>query len=191
MGCCRLRRNLITPTTKSAEHDVPISPGEVVAQALMSQQEWDQVCPPTSPCSSYVVAISCNLCSPPARYPAQRLELTSLLIDPAFLLQSVTRSAADAALLLHSVTRSAADAALLRQSVTRSAAEPAAALRFQAFFQSQSAVGTSAKVDHSSSIQQSRVKTCTQTHACDEHAQKILHRCIEWHQQSASVTCRP
>lgn len=42
--CCggRLQSNIITPTTKAADHDVPISPQDIVAQGLMTQQEWDQ-----------------------------------------------------------------------------------------------------------------------------------------------------
>eukprot|EP00891_Asterochloris_glomerata_P004412 jgi/Astpho2/4412/Aster-00030 len=39
----RLHSNMVTPTTKSAEHDVPISAEEIVAQGLMSQAEWDKV----------------------------------------------------------------------------------------------------------------------------------------------------
>mmetsp|Transcript_19828 Transcript_19828/g.43153 ORF Transcript_19828/g.43153 Transcript_19828/m.43153 type:complete len:370 (-) Transcript_19828:670-1779(-) len=39
----RLARNVITPTTKAEDHDVPISPGEIVAQGLMSQKDWDTV----------------------------------------------------------------------------------------------------------------------------------------------------
>ncbi|PNW85984.1 hypothetical protein CHLRE_03g202113v5 [Chlamydomonas reinhardtii] len=39
----RLASNVITPTTKAEDHDVPISPAEIVAQGLMTQQEWDTV----------------------------------------------------------------------------------------------------------------------------------------------------
>ncbi|KAL6760364.1 hypothetical protein V8C86DRAFT_2554027 [Haematococcus lacustris] len=39
----RLAVNVLTPTTKAEDHDVPISPQEIVAQGLMSQQDWDQV----------------------------------------------------------------------------------------------------------------------------------------------------
>lgn len=39
----RLAANVITPTTKAADHDVPISPAEIVAQGLMSQEDWDTV----------------------------------------------------------------------------------------------------------------------------------------------------
>ena len=39
----RLHSNVVTPTTKSAEHDVPISAEEIVAQGLMSQADWDHV----------------------------------------------------------------------------------------------------------------------------------------------------
>ncbi|GFR40411.1 hypothetical protein Agub_g985 [Astrephomene gubernaculifera] len=39
----RLAANVITPTTKAEDHDVPISPAEIVAQGLMTQQEWDEV----------------------------------------------------------------------------------------------------------------------------------------------------
>ncbi len=38
---CRLhfrpRQNVITPTTKAEDHDVPISPADIVAQGLMTQ----------------------------------------------------------------------------------------------------------------------------------------------------------
>lgn len=37
----RLASNVITPTTKDAEHDVPISPADILAQGLMTQAEWD------------------------------------------------------------------------------------------------------------------------------------------------------
>ncbi|KAL4448091.1 hypothetical protein ABPG75_005310 [Micractinium tetrahymenae] len=39
----RLAQNVITPTTKAEDHDVPISPAEIVAQGLMSQEDWDAV----------------------------------------------------------------------------------------------------------------------------------------------------
>ena len=32
---------LVTPTTKSAVHDEPISPADVVAKGIMSQADWD------------------------------------------------------------------------------------------------------------------------------------------------------
>lgn len=38
-----LAHNVITPTTKAADHDVPISAAEIVAQGLMSQEDWDTV----------------------------------------------------------------------------------------------------------------------------------------------------
>jgi phosphoribosylaminoimidazole-succinocarboxamide synthase len=41
--CLRLAENVVTPTTKAADHDVPISSGEIVAQGLMSQGDWDTV----------------------------------------------------------------------------------------------------------------------------------------------------
>ncbi len=42
---CKLRLavNVVTPTTKAADHDVPISPAEIVVQGLMSQEDWDTV----------------------------------------------------------------------------------------------------------------------------------------------------
>lgn len=40
---CRLQTNVITPTTKAADHDVPISPADIVDTGLMTQLEWDQV----------------------------------------------------------------------------------------------------------------------------------------------------
>ncbi|EIE20476.1 hypothetical protein COCSUDRAFT_37771 [Coccomyxa subellipsoidea C-169] len=39
----RLAVNVVTPTTKAADHDVPISPAEIVVQGLMSQEDWDTV----------------------------------------------------------------------------------------------------------------------------------------------------
>lgn len=39
----RLAANVITPTTKAEDHDVPISPREIVEQGLMTQEEWDTV----------------------------------------------------------------------------------------------------------------------------------------------------
>lgn len=41
----RLETNVITPTTKSASHDVPISAAEIVRQGLMTPEEWDEVRP--------------------------------------------------------------------------------------------------------------------------------------------------
>ena len=32
---------MVTPTTKAADHDAPISPAEIVARGLMTQAEWD------------------------------------------------------------------------------------------------------------------------------------------------------
>jgi len=37
----RLQENVLTPTTKAVDRDVPISAGEIVAQGLMSQADWD------------------------------------------------------------------------------------------------------------------------------------------------------
>ncbi|KAI3438443.1 hypothetical protein D9Q98_000873 [Chlorella vulgaris] len=39
----RLAQNVITPTTKAADHDAPISPADIVAKGLMSQDDWDAV----------------------------------------------------------------------------------------------------------------------------------------------------
>ncbi|KAL4559001.1 hypothetical protein LXL04_031131 [Taraxacum kok-saghyz] len=38
----RLPANIITPTTKAADHDVPITPQEIVEQGLMSQADYDE-----------------------------------------------------------------------------------------------------------------------------------------------------
>lgn len=38
----RLQKNIITPTTKAADHDVPISPEEIVEQGLMTRDEWNE-----------------------------------------------------------------------------------------------------------------------------------------------------
>jgi phosphoribosylaminoimidazole-succinocarboxamide synthase len=37
----RLERNVVTPTTKAADHDEPISPKEIVARGLATQALWD------------------------------------------------------------------------------------------------------------------------------------------------------
>jgi len=38
----KLEKNIVTPTTKSEVGDVPITPEEIVAQGLMTQEEWDK-----------------------------------------------------------------------------------------------------------------------------------------------------
>ena len=38
----KLEQPVITPTTKSAMHDVPISAQEILDQGILSQQDWDQ-----------------------------------------------------------------------------------------------------------------------------------------------------
>lgn len=40
----RLQKYIITPTTKAADHDVPISPEEIVEQGLMTRDEWNEAC---------------------------------------------------------------------------------------------------------------------------------------------------
>jgi phosphoribosylaminoimidazole-succinocarboxamide synthase len=37
----RLAANVITPTTKAVDHDVPISPRDILAQGLMTPAEWE------------------------------------------------------------------------------------------------------------------------------------------------------
>ncbi|PJA54781.1 MAG: phosphoribosylaminoimidazolesuccinocarboxamide synthase [Candidatus Marinimicrobia bacterium CG_4_9_14_3_um_filter_48_9] len=37
----KLEKNLITPTTKDAVHDRPISPEEIVSEGWMSREDWD------------------------------------------------------------------------------------------------------------------------------------------------------
>jgi hypothetical protein len=39
----RLAANVLTPTTKAADHDVPITAAEIVDGGLMSQADWDGV----------------------------------------------------------------------------------------------------------------------------------------------------
>ena len=34
---------MVTPTTKAADHDVPISPEEILAQGLVSAEDWATV----------------------------------------------------------------------------------------------------------------------------------------------------
>ena len=48
----RLEQQVITPTTKSTTHDVPISAQEIVDQGILSQATWDQV-KLNSPCLLY------------------------------------------------------------------------------------------------------------------------------------------
>ncbi|XP_010544172.1 PREDICTED: phosphoribosylaminoimidazole-succinocarboxamide synthase, chloroplastic [Tarenaya hassleriana] len=38
----KLSANILTPTTKAEDHDVPISPNEIVEQGLMTQAEFDE-----------------------------------------------------------------------------------------------------------------------------------------------------
>uniref|UniRef100_A0A0D6R7K2 Phosphoribosylaminoimidazole-succinocarboxamide synthase, chloroplastic n=1 Tax=Araucaria cunninghamii TaxID=56994 RepID=A0A0D6R7K2_ARACU len=40
----RLEKNILTPTTKAADHDVPISPEEIVEQGLMTRDELNEAC---------------------------------------------------------------------------------------------------------------------------------------------------
>lgn len=54
----RLGKNVVTPTTKAVDHDVPISPEDIVRQGLVLQEDWDMVSGNTlllwtqsSPCS--------------------------------------------------------------------------------------------------------------------------------------------
>lgn len=39
----RLAANVVTPTTKAVDHDVPISGEEIVGQGLMSEDDWEAV----------------------------------------------------------------------------------------------------------------------------------------------------
>eukprot|EP00249_Psilotum_nudum_P017207 c26209_g1_i3 orf=269-1420(-) len=39
----RLGANILTPTTKASDHDVPISPEEIVSKGLMSKADFDEV----------------------------------------------------------------------------------------------------------------------------------------------------
>lgn len=39
----RLEKPLLTPTTKSAEHDMPLSAEEIISQNLMSKHDWEYV----------------------------------------------------------------------------------------------------------------------------------------------------
>ena len=38
----RLAANVVTPTTKADDHDEPITPAEIVARGLMTQEQWDE-----------------------------------------------------------------------------------------------------------------------------------------------------
>lgn len=39
----RLERNILTPTTKAADHDVPVTPHEIIERGLMSEADFDEV----------------------------------------------------------------------------------------------------------------------------------------------------
>ncbi|KAL2934429.1 Phosphoribosylaminoimidazole-succinocarboxamide synthase chloroplastic, partial [Bienertia sinuspersici] len=39
----RLERNILTPTTKAVDHDVPIAPLEIIEQGLMTKADFDEV----------------------------------------------------------------------------------------------------------------------------------------------------
>uniref|UniRef100_A0A803LUV3 Phosphoribosylaminoimidazole-succinocarboxamide synthase, chloroplastic n=1 Tax=Chenopodium quinoa TaxID=63459 RepID=A0A803LUV3_CHEQI len=39
----RLERNILTPTTKAADHDVPVTPDEIIERGLMTKADFDEV----------------------------------------------------------------------------------------------------------------------------------------------------
>ncbi|KAK9713950.1 hypothetical protein RND81_06G060500 [Saponaria officinalis] len=39
----RLEKNILTPTTKAADHDVPVTPDEIVERGLMTKDDYDEV----------------------------------------------------------------------------------------------------------------------------------------------------
>ncbi|KAL9229160.1 hypothetical protein vseg_004657 [Gypsophila vaccaria] len=39
----RLEKNILTPTTKAADHDVPVTPDEIVKRGLMTKADYDEV----------------------------------------------------------------------------------------------------------------------------------------------------
>ena len=39
----KLEEAIITPTTKAADHDVPISPQEILSQGILLEKDWHQV----------------------------------------------------------------------------------------------------------------------------------------------------
>ena len=45
----RLAENVVTPTTKAADRDVPITAAHIVSTGLMTQAQWDEVPPPPPP----------------------------------------------------------------------------------------------------------------------------------------------
>ena len=52
---------MVTPTTKAADHDVPISPEEIVRQGLVTQDDWDTVstrAPPPFASFTYHILVS-------------------------------------------------------------------------------------------------------------------------------------
>ncbi len=70
----------MTPTTKAADHDVPISPEEIVAQGLVSQEDWNTVRSDT-----FVLAtahsVPASPCGVTAKLRAGHVALTSLHIS--------------------------------------------------------------------------------------------------------------
>ena len=50
----QLEQQVITPTTKSATHDVPISAQDILEQGIVSQSDWDQVDNP------FVTCVACT-----------------------------------------------------------------------------------------------------------------------------------
>ncbi|GMH17379.1 hypothetical protein Nepgr_019220 [Nepenthes gracilis] len=39
----KLHANILTPTTKAADHDVPVTPKEIIERGLMSEDDYDEV----------------------------------------------------------------------------------------------------------------------------------------------------
>ncbi|OAY76001.1 Phosphoribosylaminoimidazole-succinocarboxamide synthase, chloroplastic [Ananas comosus] len=39
----KLPANILTPTTKAADHDVPVTPGEIIQMGLMTKDDYDEV----------------------------------------------------------------------------------------------------------------------------------------------------
>ena len=58
----QLKQQIITPTTKSASHDVPISAQDILRQGIVSPQDWDQVDHPLVFCCLRLAPYSCNSC---------------------------------------------------------------------------------------------------------------------------------
>lgn len=68
----KLEEAIITPTTKAADHDVPISPQAILSQGILSQQDWHQA---SVPAQALIVHLDCGTDSSHTRQGLTRHEL--------------------------------------------------------------------------------------------------------------------